>query len=75
MAVRRALAYSSAERYVNLLVNFGLIAAVSRLLTPQEVGVSALGVTILGLVETIRDIPSSYLVQRPTLTREDTACC
>lgn len=71
MAVRRALAFSSAERYVNLLINFGLIAAVSRLLTPQEIGVSALGVTILGLVEVVRDIPSSYLVQRPTLTRED----
>ncbi len=71
MAVRRALAFSSAERYVNLLINFGLIAAVSRLLTPQEIGVSALGFTILAFVEVIRDIPSNYLVQRPVLTRED----
>ncbi|MDX2265202.1 MAG: oligosaccharide flippase family protein [Hyphomicrobiales bacterium] len=71
MAVRRALMFSSVERYVNLVVNFTLIAAVSRLLTPAEIGVAALGVLILGLVEVLRDIPSSYLVQRPTLSRED----
>lgn len=69
--IRRALIFTSAERYTNLTVNFLLIAVVSRLLTPSEVGVWAFGVTIIALVETLRDVPSSYLVQQKELTNED----
>jgi O-antigen/teichoic acid export membrane protein len=69
--IRRALLFTSAERYINLAVNFGLIAVVSRLLTPAEIGVSAFGATIWALVETLRDVPSTYLVQQKELTRED----
>jgi O-antigen/teichoic acid export membrane protein len=69
--IRRALLFTSAERYINLCVNFGLIAIVSRLLTPAEIGVAALGATIWAFVETLRDVPSSYLVQQKDLTRED----
>jgi O-antigen/teichoic acid export membrane protein len=69
--IRRALLFTSAERYINLSVNFGLIAIVSRLLTPAEIGVAAFGATIWALVETLRDVPSSYLVQQKDLSRED----
>lgn len=69
--IRRALLFTSAERYINLAVNFGLIAIVSRLLTPAEIGVSAFGATIWALVETLRDVPSTYLVQQKDLSRED----
>lgn len=69
--IRRALLFTSAERYINLTVNFLLVAIVSRLLTPAEVGVSAFGAVALVLVETLRDLPSSYLVQQKELSRED----
>jgi O-antigen/teichoic acid export membrane protein len=69
--IRRALLFTSAERYINLTVNFALIAIVSRLLTPAEVGVSAFGAVMLALVETLRDLPSTYLVQQKELSRED----
>ncbi len=69
--IRRALLFTSTERYINLAVNFGLIAIVSRLLTPSEIGVAALGTTIWTLVETFRDVPSTYLVQQKELSRED----
>ena len=69
--IRRALLFTSAERYINLCVNFGLIAIVSRLLTPAEIGVAAFGATIWAFVETLRDVPSSYLVQQKDLSRED----
>ncbi len=69
--IRRALLFTSAERYINLAVNFGLIAIVSRLLTPSEIGVSAFGATVWAFVETFRDVPSTHLVQQKDLTRED----
>ncbi len=69
--IRKALLFTSLERYSNLVVNFLVIAAVSRILTPAEIGVSAFGVALLAAVEVCRDIPSSYLVQQKNLTRED----
>jgi len=69
--IRRALLFTSAERYLNLAVNFGLIAVVSRLLSPAEIGVAAFGVTIWALAETFRDVPSSYLVQQEDLSKTD----
>jgi O-antigen/teichoic acid export membrane protein len=71
MAVRRALLFTSIERYLNLTINFLVIAIVSRLLTPDEVGLSVIGLTILGIVELLRDIPSTYLVQQKDLRPED----
>lgn len=72
MPLRRALLYSSIERYATLMLSFISIAALSRLLTPQEIGVSVIGATIYAFAELMRDIPSSYLVQQPNLTRDDT---
>jgi O-antigen/teichoic acid export membrane protein len=68
MRLRRALLVASADRYVNLLIGFVLVAVISRLLTPKEIGVSLLGAIIIALVELVRDVPSTYLVQRQTLT-------
>ncbi len=69
--IRKALLFTSLERYTNLTVNFLVIAAVSRILSPADIGVSAFGVAVLTAVEVCRDIPSSYLVQQKDLTRED----
>jgi O-antigen/teichoic acid export membrane protein len=70
MKIRRALALSAADRYASMLVGAIMIAAVSRILTPREVGVTVLGLTIFALVEIIRDVPTAYLIQRQEATRE-----
>lgn len=70
-SIRRALVYTTAERYVNLLTNFALVAGISRLLTPEQVGVSALGAMVVAFSETVRDIPTGYLVQQPRLRSGD----
>jgi O-antigen/teichoic acid export membrane protein len=57
------------DRYVNLAVGALLVAAVSRILTPTEVGVTVLGLALVMLVEMTRDVPSAWLVQRDEVTR------
>jgi O-antigen/teichoic acid export membrane protein len=69
---RRAFFFSTGERYATIALNFVLISVISRILTPDEIGVSVIGTTIIALAETLRDSPSSYLVQRKELTRADT---
>lgn len=71
MAVRRALLFTSVERYLNLAINFLVIAVTSRLMTPDEVGMSVIGLTVLMIIEILRDVPSSFLVQQKELKRED----
>ena len=71
--IRRALLFTLAERYINLIVNFALISIVSRLLSPAEIGISIVGATIVGIIEIARDIPSPYLVQEKELGRDEVA--
>lgn len=71
--IRRALLFTSGERYTNLFINFILVASVSRLLSPTEIGVSVIGTTILGIIEVLRDIPTPYLVQKKDLHQDDVA--
>ncbi len=68
--IRRALLISSSERYLVLGVNFLSVAALARLLTPDEVGVSAISAVILIAGESLRDFGvSQFLVQQLTLKR------
>ena len=68
---RRAFLFSSGERYATIILNFALISAISRILTPEEIGVSVIGTTIIAFAESFRDSPSSYLVQKKELTEAD----
>jgi O-antigen/teichoic acid export membrane protein len=69
--VRRAFLLTSLERYVVLGVNFGVIALVSRLLTPAEIGLAVLGTSLLAVAETLRDFGTgSYLIQRTDIRQE-----
>ena len=71
MSMRRALLLSTGDRYVGLLLNFASIVAVSRLLTPQEIGLMAVGVAIANLVEMIRDqSATSFVIQEQSTTQE-----
>ena len=69
--IRRAILFASADRYGSLALNFLTIIAVSRLLTPKDIGVFAVGTSTIALVETLRDYVSGYLVQKRDLTEED----
>ena len=71
-AVRRALLISTADRYFTYASSFAVAAAVSRILTPAEIGVSVVGIAILGIALSVREFASSsFLIQREALTRED----
>jgi len=71
-AVRRALLLSTADRYFTLASNFAVVAAVSRILTPAEIGVSVVGMAILGIALSVREFASStFLIQREVLTPGD----
>jgi O-antigen/teichoic acid export membrane protein len=72
IGVRRALLLVTAERYFGMIVQFALVAAVSRLLTPGEIGVCAIGLGIIGIAFSLRDFATSdFLIQSGAVTRED----
>lgn len=73
IAVRRAFLFTSVGRYTSLVVNFMVIAVLSRVLTPAEIGVSVIGTLIVAIIEMLRDIPTPYLVQQANLDRDDVA--
>lgn len=70
MRVRQALALSAADRYASLLIGAVVLALVSRILTPTEVGITILGMTLFALVDIVRDVPTIYLVQRQEMSRD-----
>ena len=68
-SIRRAVLVTSSERYVVMVLNFLLIAVASRLLTPSEIGVAALGLSISMIAEAVRDFGTgSYLVRASEIT-------
>jgi O-antigen/teichoic acid export membrane protein len=70
--VRRALAMAAGEQYFRLAIQFGLIAIVSRLLTPTEIGVSVIGTGIAAIALGIREFATSdFLIQRHKVSRDD----
>lgn len=70
--IRRALLLSTGDRYFSLISNFLTVAIVSRMLTPAEIGVSVIGMAIVGFASSVREFASSsFVIQRPDLTRTD----
>jgi O-antigen/teichoic acid export membrane protein len=63
---------ASGEQYVRLFISFALVASISRVLTPSEVGVSVIGTSIIMLAIGLREFASAeYLIQRRTVDRDD----
>lgn len=66
--IRRALAITTAERYFALGSNFITLAVISRILTPNEIGVSVLGLAIVGMALAAREFATTnFLIQRQVL--------
>jgi len=71
-AIRRAMLITLGERYFALVVNFVTIALVSRLLTPAEIGLSVIGMAIVGFVLAAREFASpNFLIQHQNLTLDE----
>jgi O-antigen/teichoic acid export membrane protein len=73
MNIRRALLLATGEQHIGLIINFSLIAVVSRLLTPEEIGISIVAAGISTIVLSLREFATAdFLIQRKHLAPEDT---
>lgn len=71
IGVKRALLLSTGDRYFALVVNFATVAAISRILSPGEIGVSVVGMAIVGIAMSAREFASGgFLIQQGSLSRE-----
>lgn len=71
-ALRVAVVLMTAQRYFAMVINFGMVAIVSRLLRPEEIGLAVIGSSIAVLAMTLREFASTnFLVQKKDLTAED----
>lgn len=70
--IRRALFFSSGERYIGMLVGFASVAAVSRLLTPTEIGTAAIGTALIAISISLKEFAASgFLIQGKEATAVD----
>ncbi|KRA33132.1 polysaccharide biosynthesis protein [Rhodanobacter sp. Root627] len=69
LSLRRSLVFSFAEKYTSFAVSLAAIVIVSRLLTPEEIGIFSVAVGVTTLANTLRTFGvSNYLVQVKDLT-------
>ncbi|WP_167858481.1 oligosaccharide flippase family protein [Methylobacterium nonmethylotrophicum] len=65
--VKRAVLLVSGERYLVLSITLCQTALVSRLLTPEEVGLSLIGVALVQVIDGMRDFgTTNYIIHDPT---------
>lgn len=70
--IRWALVVTTTERYFNMAAHFAMTLVVSRLLTPAEIGVWAIGLAAATTILAAREFTSGvFLIQQRDLTRQD----
>ncbi|WP_340107605.1 oligosaccharide flippase family protein [Pikeienuella sp. HZG-20] len=70
--MRRAFFFANIEQYVVALVGLASIAAVSRLLTPAEIGVAAIGLGVSTIAFAAKEFASAeFLIQRRAIDGRD----
>jgi O-antigen/teichoic acid export membrane protein len=70
--IRSALAFVTTANYFGLAVRFALLAMVSRLITPEEMGVSVVGLGATAIAFSLRDFATfDFIIQRRDLASED----
>jgi O-antigen/teichoic acid export membrane protein len=63
---------TAGEQYLRLAISFALIASVSRLLTPIEIGVAVIGTGVMAIALGLREFATSdFLIQRQEVLRDD----
>ena len=69
MSARRSLGLMAATRLVVVALSFATVVIVSRLLTPEEIGIFSVSVALLGIAHVFRDFGvSNFLMQTPEVT-------
>jgi O-antigen/teichoic acid export membrane protein len=64
--------FATADRYFNICVSFLSVAAISRLLTPEEIGLAVIGSAICAMWFRLREFTTvTYIILRKDLTMED----
>lgn len=67
-AFRRSLAWTLAERYAGLLINFVGLTVLARLLSPAEFGIFAIAAGLSALLVVVRDFgATNWIIQAPEL--------
>ena len=70
--LRLALILMTVQRYFSMAVNFTMVAVISRLLRPEEIGIAVIGSTIAALAVSTREFAAmAFLVQKKDLTTHD----
>jgi O-antigen/teichoic acid export membrane protein len=68
--LRRSLLFSFLERYAGIVIGLGMTMTAARMLTPADFGVFAVGMSLVMLIDVLRDFGTgSYLVQLEALER------
>jgi O-antigen/teichoic acid export membrane protein len=71
-AIRRAFLLATATRYFSVVINFLAVVAVSRLLTPREIGLWVICSAVVVMASSVREFASyNFLIQQKELDRED----
>lgn len=71
MSVRRALRFTSIATAVNFLISLLSVIVISRLLTPAEIGIFSVAVSLIAYTHILREFGvGQYFVQLKELTRE-----
>jgi lipopolysaccharide exporter len=70
--VRRAVLMATIGQYISIIVSLVLIAVMSRLMTPAEIGLSVIGLSVTTMVFSLREfVTSDFLIQLETVERQD----
>lgn len=69
--VRRALAFSFVERWLGIVIALGSNVLLARLLTPAQVGIFSVSLSVIGVAQVLRDFGVvNYLIQEKDLQRD-----
>lgn len=75
MSLRRAVIFSSIERYFGFVLAFATAVAIARLLTPAEVGAFSVAMSIAGVASGLREFgASSFLIRAPRMEPTQKSC-
>lgn len=68
--LRRSLLFSFMDRYAGIVIGLAMTMASARMLTPADFGVFAVGMSVIMLIDVLRDFGAgNYLVQLEVLER------
>jgi O-antigen/teichoic acid export membrane protein len=75
VSIRRAVIFSSLERYYGFVVAFVTTIVISRLLTPAEVGAFSVAMSMAGVASGLREFgASSFLIRTANLEKHHESC-